>query len=146
MMTHHIVAATVCWSVLSSQMLGYYALFFLGMSEVSSMFLVLLDMSKYFAPSPNTLASFIVETIAGPMFVLTFIYYRVVLWWKVSLAFYKDVESVTSSGRAEQLRPGRTWVLYMLLLLMVPMGLLQLYWLKLIGQEVKAVLTKQEMA
>jgi hypothetical protein len=146
MMTHHAIAAFVCWNVLASQMLGYYALFFLGMSEVSSMFLVLLDMSKYFAPAPNTLAHLVVETVTGPLFVVAFIYYRVVLWWRVTFQFSQDVQHVVSTGTAERLRPGQTWTLYLLLILTVPMGVLQLYWLTLIGKEVQATLTKEEMA
>ncbi|GKY90732.1 hypothetical protein MPSEU_000046500 [Mayamaea pseudoterrestris] len=146
MMTHHFVAAIVCWSVLTSRTLGCHAVFFLGMSEVSSMWLVLLDMSKYFSPSQHSLAHVVVEHVAGPLFVVTFIYYRVILWWRVSYQFWNDVQSVKTTGQSERLRPGRTWVLHLLLSLMIPMGILQLYWLTIIAQEVQGVLSKEDMA
>jgi hypothetical protein len=151
MMTHHAVAAIVCWSTLSSYMLGYYSTFFLGMSEISSMFLVFLDMSRYFAPQPDSVAHLIVEKLAAPLFVACFVYYRVLLWWPISYQLYQDVKHVTKTGRANILRPGRTWVLYLQVGLDFPMGLLQLYWLTLIAKEVQAALggsseNLQEMA
>jgi hypothetical protein len=142
MMTHHVVAATVCLTALSSHMLGYYATFFLGCSEVSSMFLVFLDMSKYFAATEASLLTLLVERLAAPLFVVTFVYYRVLLWWPMSYRLFCDVQEVVKSGRAQRLRPGRTWVMYLQLALDLPMGLLQFYWLTLIAQEVRTTLMR----
>lgn len=139
MLTHHAVAATVSFSGLYNYMLGYYAAFFLGLSEVSSIFLVSLDLSKYFQPLPGTLFEAYISNCAGPLFVVCFIYYRVILWWPVSKQLFDDVRAVTASGQAEALRPGRTWILYLWVTLNFPMGLLQLYWLTLILAEVKAI-------
>lgn len=141
MLTHHFIAATVSFSGVYNHMIGYYATFFLGLTEVSSIPLVTLDMSKYFQPQPGTLYEAYISRCAAPLFVLTFVYYRVVMWWRVSKQLLDDVRSVTASGSAQALRPGRTWILYMWVTLSIPMGLLQLYWLTLIAAEAKNAVT-----
>jgi len=147
MMTHHVVAATVAWSALYNDMLGYYALFFLGLSEVSSIFLVSMDVaSSYFELQPGSLPQLFFQHVTGPLFAGTFIYYRVILWWPTSWQLAQDVAEVVSTSRtgdtnskSNQVRPGRNWILYLWLVLNVPMGLLQLYWMSLILDEVRVV-------
>jgi TLC domain len=141
MLTHHVVAATVSFSGVYNYMLGYYAAFFLGISEVSSIYLVSMDLSKYFEPLPGTWFDFYVLHWTKPLFAITFIYYRVILWWPVSKRLFDDVRAVTSSGQAEALRPGRTWILYLWLGLNLPMGILQLYWVTIILAKAYATLS-----
>lgn len=141
MMSHHAAAAVVAWSALYNDMLSYYALFFMGASEISSIWLVSLDVAKYFALRPGSLAQFFFQHVTGPVFVVTFVYYRVILWWPCSLQLLRDVRHVTvTTNQAAQLRgKSRTWILYLWLALNFPLGLLQLYWLSLILDEAKAV-------
>jgi TLC domain len=144
MLTHHAAAAVVCLSGIYNYMMGYYAIFFLGLSEVSSIFLVSLDLSKYFQPSQEELSQPTILTTyttqyAGPLFVVTFVYFRVLLWWPISKQMFDDIRNVIRSGRAEQLRPGRTYILYIWIALNLPMGILQLYFLSLIFKEARAV-------
>lgn len=143
MLAHHLVAATVSFSSIYNYMLGYYATFFLGLSEVSSIFLVSMDLLKYFELQPGTLFDAILGRCSGPLFVVSFIYYRVILWWPVSKQLFDDVRAVTASGQAENLRPGRTWILYMWVIFNFPMGLLQLYWVTLIVEGARAVIEAQ---
>jgi hypothetical protein len=144
MLTHHAAAAVVSFSGIYNYMMGYYAIFFLGLSEVSSIFLVSLDLSKYFQPSmqelsqPSMLTTY-TSHFAGPLFVVTFVYFRVLLWWPVSKQMFEDIQTVIRSGRTEQIRPGRTYILYIWIVLNIPMGILQLYFLSLIFEEAKAV-------
>ena len=180
MLLHHFVAGLVAYYGLYNYMFSYYAMFFLGLSEVSSIFLVSLDLHKYFIPmtpsslsSPTTTITSTVSNLffvysqhaAGPLFVITFIYYRIVLWYSVSKRLWDDVHSVTTiptaaasikssthpntngAGRpittpttsvAEQLRPHRTYVLYIWLYANLPMGVLQLYFLSIILYEIQA--------
>lgn len=135
MMTHHTVAAYLAWSGLSNGMMGYYATFFLGISEVSSIFLVLLDCSKYYEPSAIGFPMVqLLALLSGAVFVVTFAYYRVALWWPTSIQLFRDVSTATS-GTPAQIRALRTWLVFN-----IPMGFLQLYWLGIILGEVKAVL------
>jgi len=135
MLSHHVMASTVAWCSIRYQYLHYYSIFFLGLTEVSSIFLVFLDLSKYYPPRTGGIFD-IVVTICGPSFVFTFIYYRVILWWPESFRLLKDVVEVIRSGRAEKLRPGASWVLFVFLSLNFPLGLLQLYWVSIIAEEV----------
>ena len=47
---------------------------------------------------------------------------------------------VMSEGLTEKLRPGKSYVVYSLLAVSLPMGLLQLYWFQIIVTEVVKVL------
>lgn len=140
MLAHHIMAATVSWCSIRYTYLHYYGVFFLGLTEVSSIFLIYVDLAKYFPPVPGTFYQQWVEYFTAPLFVICFLYYRVVLWWPESLRLFNDVRSVVASGRAQQLRPGATWVLYLFLALNLPLGLLQLYWVTVIFEEARKAL------
>ena len=47
-LTHHVLAAFTAWMSLEFQMVHYYAVFFGGCSEISTIFLVLCDFDVYF--------------------------------------------------------------------------------------------------
>jgi TLC domain len=137
MMSHHVVAAFLCYSALSNNMLGYYATFFLGISEVSSIFLVLLDCAKYFEPTTVGFPMVkLVSLAAGIMFFITFAAYRVVLWWPTSIQLFRDVFQ-TTSGTPSQMMALRTWLVFN-----IPMGCLQLYWLGIILSKAQSFITK----
>jgi hypothetical protein len=190
MLLHHFVAALVAYYGLYNYMFSYYSIFFLGLSEVSSIFLVSLDLHKYFIPPTSSILSssssytsplipsnlFFVysQHVAGPLFVVTFLYYRIILWYYVSRRLWDDVHSVTTTttmtanalsitptrskdestdppmtqtttsatittattSLAEQVRPRRTYILYIWLYANLPMGVLQLYFLSIIIYEI----------
>jgi len=146
MLSHHLMAATVSWCSVQYQYLHYYGIFFLGITEVSSIFLVFLDLSKYYPPQPSSAVYDAIVTLCGPLFVFTFLYYRVVVWWPESYRLLTDVRAVTRSGRAEELRPGASWVLYLYLALNLPLGLLQLFWTTVIANEVRDTLQPDQIA
>lgn len=130
---HHAAAATVAYAALRYNMLGYYAVFFMGLSEVSSVFLVLIDLGRYIPPKAGTYYDQLVNQVCAPLFVVTFFYYRVILWWyPITVNLLQDV----SDGLKKPKSPN--WVMYLLLLLDIPMGLLQLYWMTLILQTVQS--------
>lgn len=114
-------------------------MYFLGVTEFSSVFLVVVDLAKYFPPEQNTLYDTVVAA-SGPLFAVCFAIYRVILWWKVSIQLFQDCYSVISRGVAEKLRPGKTYVLYVFLVLNIPLGFLQLYWFTIILGEAKKLL------
>ena len=140
MMTHHVMAAIVGWCSVRYQYLQHYGVFYLGLSEVSSIFLVFVDLSKYFPPVPGSLYDQFVG-ICGPAFVVCFTVYRVIMWWPVSLQLFRDAYEVLQSGQASKLRPGKEWVLLVFLGLNIPLGILQLYWFGIILEEVKKVMS-----
>ena len=114
--------------------------FYLGLSEVSSIFLVIINLAKHFPPTPSSPFHLFVEFVCGPLFVITFFYYRVLLWWKVNALLWSDAFTVVQNGMAEKLRPGKSFVLYLFLACNVPLSILQVYWFGLIvGESAKVV-------
>lgn len=111
---------------------------------MSSIFLVCIDLSKYFPPVKSFLFDLFVG-ICGPLFVATFFYYRVLLWWMVSSLLWSDALHVIKSGVAENLRPGKSFVLYIFLTINIILGVLQLYWFGIIMVETAKVIGGEEM-
>ena len=119
--------------------MAHAIVFFLGVTEFSSLFLVIVDMAKFFPPSEGTIYDTLLA-VSGPLFAVTFTLYRVVLWWQVSLLLWQDCYHVVTKGISNKLRPGKNFVLYIFLFLNIPLGFLQLYWFTLILGEVQKVL------
>ena len=141
MMTHHALAAAVAYVSIRYTVLHYYSFFFLGLSEVSTLFLIWMDLANYFPPPSGTWMATFIESIAGPAFCLTFIWYRVIAWWPMSIRLFRDAHAVLSTGWIQKARPGQpSWVLWVFLLSNLPLGLLQLYWLSIILQEAQKAL------
>jgi hypothetical protein len=145
MLTHHFLAACVCGSALSGGILGYYAILFLGLIEVSSVGLLWIDLATFFPPEEGSFFHAFAHNVAGPLFAFPFLYYRILVWWPCSYQLWTDVYQVVSSGQSQRLRPGYTWVLYLLCAINLPLGLLQLYWSKTIFLEVRKVLFSSDM-
>lgn len=140
MMAHHFLAAAVAYCSIRYQFLHYYGFFYLGLSEVSTLFLVWMDLANYYTPVPGSVLATFIEAVAGPAFVVTFTWYRVLQWWPVSIQLFRDAHHVMQSGKLEQLRPKQSWVLWVFLCSNLPLGLLQLYWLTIILGEVQKTL------
>jgi len=142
MLTHHTLAAAVSLAGLHCQYLLWYSFYFFGLSEVSSIFLVFMDLAKFFPPTDNDESGFaaFIDGLVAPLFAVTFLFFRGILWWRITYLKYKDCRAILQSGQAEKLRPGKTWVLYVLMGFNIPMGLLQVYWCSLILAEVKKLL------
>jgi len=139
MLIHHILAAAVSWFAVNDQFLHYYGIYFLGIVEVSSIFLLFVDLAKYFPPHPDSLLEKSLKAVIGPAFVITFFVYRVIVWWKVSFQLWSDALHVLRTGKSHKYRNGKSYVLYVYLISNVLLGILQLYWLSLIIVEVKRV-------
>lgn len=71
---------------------------------------------------------------------MTFTIYRVILWWIVGYQMFQDIFVVLRNGMAHKLRPGRNHVLYVMMILNLLLGLLQLYWFQIILAEAAKVL------
>lgn len=120
------------------QYFHYYAIFYLGCSEISTIPLIFIDLARFFPPQPGTAFQQFVGGVCGPAFAVTFTTYRVILWWIVSRQMFQDIFAVIKDGSANKLRPGRNHVLYVMMALNLFLGLLQLYWFQLILKEAAA--------
>ena len=133
-LAHHALAGLTAYLSLEYQYVHHYAVFFGGCSEFSSIFLVLVDFAKFFpAKSGTNYGSVILGCQVS--FALAFFCYRVVGWIWVSLNLWSDAREVLKDGKADILRPGKTFVLYMFLALDAVLGTLQVYWFYLIASK-----------
>jgi hypothetical protein len=108
-------------------MCHYYAQFFGGCTEVSTIFLVFCDFDVYF-PAPNRGSIWgLFILFCQVAFVITFVAYRVIGWWIVSYQLWKDALFAMRKGTAKTYRSA-AWFLYIFLAMDVVLGLLQVYW------------------
>lgn len=132
MLGHHLLAALVSLLALQYQYYHYYVVFFLALTEVSSIPLVLMSVGNYYPPAPGSNFE-LVKTISEPLFAVTFAYYRVFLWIKVTRQLWSDGIHCLSKGIAEEYRPGKSFALYIILGVSAALTVLQLFWFSLIS-------------
>jgi len=130
---HHTFAAYACWLSIQYQYLHHYGVMFLGLSEFSSIFLVVVDLGKYFPPNPGTFYGLLVD-FCRPAFAASFLFCRVLLWLKVSRQMWLDSLTVLKTGSSEKFRPGKAFGLYSYFGLNVVLSTLQIFWAGLILQ------------
>lgn len=141
MLCHHLFTAMTAWFCFQNQILLYYAVFYLGLSEISSIFLVVVDLGKYFPPPDGSWYHVVVE-ISKVGFAVMFIWLRVIMWFIVSFKMYLDIFEIfkkddNSKGSFSRLRPGKQFILYYYLVGAIAFGLLQLYWTSTIANEIR---------
>eukprot|EP00535_Pseudo-nitzschia_heimii_P005951 CAMPEP_0197178138 /NCGR_PEP_ID=MMETSP1423-20130617/3513_1 /TAXON_ID=476441 /ORGANISM="Pseudo-nitzschia heimii, Strain UNC1101" /LENGTH=303 /DNA_ID=CAMNT_0042627815 /DNA_START=152 /DNA_END=1063 /DNA_ORIENTATION=- len=127
-LAHHMLTAITGLMSLEYQMVHYYAIFFGGCSEISTIFLVLIDFDNYFPVEDRESTWGMIITLCQAAFTLTFVYYRVIAWWMVSFRMWSDVIHVAKKGVIDDYRPGKAWFLYTFLVMDVLLGSLQLFW------------------
>ena len=106
--------------------------FFLGCSEISTIPLLFIDVARFFPPVPGSKYDLFIGAICNPLFAITFTYYRVIAWWKVSRQLFEDCLFVLRTGKAHKLRPNRNHVLYVMMFCNILLGIMQLYWFRFI--------------
>lgn len=139
MLTHHILAMVCGIFSLHYRIVPYYAVYFGGVTEFSSIFLVFVDIGKYFPPPPDSLWSK-AEFFCQVAFLLTFFQYRVVGWIRETYRFLSDVQHLFQGGLVEKYRPGSSWFLVYLATCSVLLGALQIFWFGQIMTEAMKVL------
>lgn len=127
-LAHHMLASITAWMSLEYQMVHYYAVFFGGCSEISTIFLVLIDFDVYFPAEDRGSTWGMIITFCQVAFTFSFLYYRVIGWWQVSFRLWSDVFAVAKKGVIEDYRPGKAWFLYGFLAMDFMLGSLQVYW------------------
>lgn len=140
MLLHHTLAAFVSYVALEYQILHYYAMFYFALSEVSSIPLVVLSLSKYYPPQEGSFFEML-KGLAEPLFAVTFSYYRVFLWTQVTYNLWKDVSHVINMKLVDSYRPGKTWTLYVILVTAGLLSFMQFYWFTLVLSAVISSLT-----
>jgi hypothetical protein len=140
MLLHHVLAAFVSYVALEYQIFNYYAMFYFALSEVSSIPLVVLSLSKYYPPQEGSLLEML-KGLAEPLFAITFSYYRVFLWTQITYKLWQDGIYVIRMKLVDSYRPGKTWTLYVILFSALILSFMQFYWFTLVLSAVMATLT-----
>lgn len=134
---HHIFCALTAYMTLEYQCMTYYSVYYGGCAEISSIFLLWINLDVMFPQFPQLQS---VALVGKVLFVLTFLYYRVYGWTRVAIPLWKDAMHVLRTGSLTKYRPGKANILKFDLVMTVAFGLLQWYWLiEIIQQAQKLV-------
>ncbi|GMI38649.1 hypothetical protein TrCOL_g11500 [Triparma columacea] len=126
-MFHHILASLVLNLCLRHQTLSYYAPFYAGVTEVSTVPLVFVDIDKYFVITDPTLKG--VAEISKAMFAVSFFGIRVGMWWGIwTPRLIKDVRDTRNGSKVKDLRKGKGYVLVIFVVVNVALGAMQVFW------------------
>lgn len=99
MLMHHALAAALCLAGLHIGFGQYYGLFFMGVTETSSLPLVWVDLGKYYPELAKRYSG--MDLLAKVIFGLMFIAVRDVLFMKHSITLWKDSFAVLAAGTAK---------------------------------------------
>ena len=99
MLLHHSLAAGLAIAGLHMGFGQYYGLFFMGVTETSSLPLVWVDLGKYYPELSKRLPT--MNLLAKALFALMFIVVRDVLFIKHSIQLWKDSFEVLGAGTAK---------------------------------------------
>ena len=125
MLLHHSLAAALALTGLHMGFAQYYGAFFLGVTEISSVQLVIVDVGKYYPEFARKHP--MVDLFFKFIFLLTFIAVRDVMFVKYSIQLFKDSFAVLQAGTSS--------VPYMIkgfLVTNVFFNVLQITWTKLL--------------
>lgn len=123
MFAHHFLAALLCWWSLSGPFCQYYSAFFMGVAELSSLPLVVVDLTSYYPEVDKLYPTLgLVNKVA---FAFMFLAFRVYYWAKHALVFWADSVAALQAGTAHD-----TAIVVGTLLANVFFTLLQLFWTK----------------
>ncbi|CAM9673426.1 unnamed protein product [Chrysoparadoxa australica] len=121
MVAHHIIAVGLAYQLLRDEYCHYYAVFFLGLTELSSVPLSVVDIFKHFRELGDKYAG--LNTALRLAFAVLFLLVRCIWWPLVSVQFYQDTFESFSKGTVHD-----TGVVLFFLVSNILLTLLQWYW------------------
>jgi hypothetical protein len=130
-LAHHILTGATAYASLQYQLVHYYALYFGGCCEISSIFLVVCDYNLYFPVSAQHPAGWkLFVGVCQVAFVLTFVGYRILGWWYYSIQLWSDVQQVPKKQRNSRSSSivAPTRLLNAFLTMDLVLGALQVHW------------------
>jgi hypothetical protein len=133
---HHILTALLCIHVLTYRVFEYYALFFIGVAEASSIPLACMNffkLSKELEARHKTLT-----TVLKMVFAFAFFGFRVVWWLKVDYSFWGDVLDVIGNAALVQRHGIPIWHLYAWLASNALLTAMQLFWATKVAKAIYA--------
>jgi hypothetical protein len=104
MLAHHSLAALLCYWGLTMPYMHYYAIYFMGVAEVSSVPLVLVDICKYYPAFAKRFP--LVDLLSKFAFAFLFILVRDVFWVYTAVTVWKDGIGILKKGNFPEKYPG----------------------------------------
>lgn len=146
MMSHHLLAFICGFFCLVYDVNPYYAVYFGGVSEFSSIFLCISQLFQFYpqaslVPPSSILSSILpaIETFSQAMFVITFFLFRIVGWAQQLYMLLSDGSYILKNGLLQRYSPGSKWFLLYLMTMGFGLGALQVFWLRGIVDKVLEV-------
>lgn len=137
---HHAVVLSLSILCLRYRAFYYYAVYFLGVIELSSPWLAIVDAMRDFPKLGERFPA--INEVARVIFAVTFFAVRVVGWVPVSIGFWRDALSLLQEDAAMHTMP--KWVPVFWLTTHAGLTCLQAWWASLILRAVYAMLTGDE--
>lgn len=125
MLGHHTLAIILAYYVIRYQYAHYYAIFFLGMTEISSIPLTFMDVFKHIKSLQKPFEGF--NNLCSYAFAALFISIRGIYWPITSYFFFVDV----AAAFKQDIMPNK-FLAYFFVISNAVLTLLQWYWLTLI--------------
>ena len=126
MLAHHFLAALLCYWAITMPYMHYYGVYFMGVAEVSSVPLVIVDICKYY---PELTKRFPWLDLASKLsFGVLFLIVRDILWVWTAITVWKDGLGILKAGNFPEQYPG--YITAGVLLANVFFTTLQLLWTK----------------
>ena len=136
MLAHHSLAALLCYWGLTMPYMHYYSIYFMGVAEVSSVPLVLVDICTHY---PEVARRFpVVDLLAKVTFGLLFLMVRDVFWVYTAATVWKDGLGILRAGNFPEKYPG--YITASVLVANVFFTVLQLVWTKKLFDGIKELL------
>ena len=135
MYVHHFTTLLLAYLAIHYDAFLYYGVFFLGVTEVSSIPLALVDLFKQFKPLAARYKT--TNARAREVFAAFFIVFRTFYWPVVSFYFWRASLKALQEGTAKA-----DWVVYTFLTVNVLLTSLQFFWSKLIFESLLKIARK----
>eukprot|EP00227_Mantoniella_beaufortii_P021222 CAMPEP_0197581964 /NCGR_PEP_ID=MMETSP1326-20131121/5320_1 /TAXON_ID=1155430 /ORGANISM="Genus nov. species nov., Strain RCC2288" /LENGTH=275 /DNA_ID=CAMNT_0043145955 /DNA_START=89 /DNA_END=916 /DNA_ORIENTATION=- len=136
MLAHHSLAAMLCYWALTMPYMHYYAVYFMGVVEISSVPLVLVDICKYYPELQRRFPA--LDLGAKVAFGLLFLALRDVFWVLTAVYVWRDGIGILRAGDFPPGYPG--WVTASVLICNTFFSALQLWWTKRLFEGIVDVL------
>mmetsp|Transcript_2467 Transcript_2467/g.3611 ORF Transcript_2467/g.3611 Transcript_2467/m.3611 type:complete len:206 (+) Transcript_2467:2036-2653(+) len=137
MLIHHLLAIFLAYFILQLQYSHYYSVFFLGLTEFSSIPLCFVSLFKYFRKTGNKYHRF--NSFCRILFAVLFLLIRCVYWPFMSISYFIDAYNTIKDGTFHKMG-----ITLFFSFSNVFLTLLQLYWATFILKQLKKLLSPEQ--
>ena len=131
LLLHHAMTGLLCYWMLSLPYMSFYGIYFMGVCEISSLPLAVVDFMRFFPDYKEKYP--LVNVINSVLFGLLFVWFRIIKWIQFSAGAWRDSLHVLKMKKL----PVPRSVVVGVLILNVFFTVLQIFWCGLLLKETK---------